>query len=193
MRITRFTIAALVFAMASCLASTAAARAQAAQADGHKVSGVMDLQSGRFTPVTGEHVVPETSTTMFTTGTIELTITVNLVSDFPPLTQISCGMDVDVTAQNLTDGALGKWMETATSVARVHGVTATCTLIIPYYWLLPTAAENEVRTLTGRFMVSATQPGLQPTILRSTNQPFLSTTVIPSNQTVSKYRVNATI
>jgi hypothetical protein len=193
MRTSRFTIAALLVGTAFCLSVNPSAHGQESSSEAQKVPGFLNLKSGQFSPVSGVHVVPETSSTMFTRGTIELTLTINVVSDLPRGTAISCGMDVNVTALNVSDGALGSWVETASAVASVHGTTATCTLIIPYYWLLPSAAENELRTLSGRFTVTATDASIKPSVLRSTNQPFLSTTTIPSNDTTSKYRANATI
>lgn len=193
MRNSRFTIAGLVFGMAFCLLLQPSAHSQEGTAAAQKVPGFLDPGTGQFTAVTGQHVVPETSTTLFSTGTIELRITINLVSEFPRGTSIACGMNVNVMAQNTTDGAVGQWLETATSQASMNGPTATCTVIIPYYWLLPRPAQDEIRTLNGRFTVTASEPGFTPRVLRSTDQPFLSTTTIPANNTTSSYHVNATL
>jgi hypothetical protein len=81
------------------------------------------------------------------TGTLSLTITINLVSKLGPDTHIACGAimlggEVDASTP-IIDGGI----DTASGRADVDwkAKTATCTLVIPYEWTLitdPSASEG---------------------------------------------------
>jgi hypothetical protein len=92
-----------------------------------------------------------TTTPTQLSGTIKVTLTVNLKSTFTTGTVIRCGaMAVGGTINTSTD-ALDGGIEGASSKATVSGTKATCTLSIPYQWnlvaiTLPAAVESNATT-----------------------------------------------
>jgi len=85
------------------------------------------------------------------TGTVNMTITVNIVSTFRRGTRISCGGiliggEID-TSVPVVDGGI----ETAGGDATVNWMTktATCTLTIPYEWSLATDASASQGLIIG--------------------------------------------
>jgi hypothetical protein len=77
-----------------------------------------------------------------TTGTITLTININVVSHFARGTVFHCSVAAIGGSLDLANGVVDGGLETANGVASPSGPgTATCTLVIPYSWtLLPDPA-----------------------------------------------------
>ena len=70
-----------------------------------------------------------------TTGKIEVTVTINPVTHFEKGTKFHCSLLVIGGEIDTTDGIVGGGIETANSVAKKD----TCTLTIPYSWIVPPA------------------------------------------------------
>jgi hypothetical protein len=109
------------------------------------------------------------SPTSSVTGTVSLTITINLASKVAHDTQIPCGAIIIGGEADLSTPIVDGGIDTASSVAAVDWKTktATCTVNIPYEWTLitdPSAGE-------GLFIgFAAAEVGRGDTTLRSTIQ-----------------------
>jgi hypothetical protein len=158
---------------------------------GKRLFGYQD-SSGVFHPMLT--AVPDATTTPATTGTIQVTLSITVKSTFPSGTSrtILCGIDVDVTGMTAT-GGMTNYMEAANANATGSGATYTCTLKIPYSWIIPTTAIQ--KSLLGTYTVQVNNSALSagPAVLRLSEGTFLSTTTIPANGATSTYTVAVTI
>jgi len=140
MRIRAFLIAIAVSVAitGSALGQQAAATSQTKSASG--IGLTFDAVHGQLTAtgvgVKAKPLVVPGGTSV--TGTVNITLTINLVSNFHRGVRISCGAmliggEVD-TSVPVVDGGI----ETAASTASLDwkAKTATCTLSIPYEWTL---------------------------------------------------------
>jgi len=103
------------------------------------------------------------------TGTVNITVTINLVSQFHHGVRIPCGAiliggEID-TSVPVVDGGI----ETVASLASVDAKTktATCTLSIPYEWTLATDASASSGLIVG---IAAASVGWGDVTERSTIQ-----------------------
>jgi len=146
-----------------------------------RVFGYQDQATGAFHPVST--MAPDTTITP-TTGTIELTLTITLKTALPKGGGINCGADLSASAE--TSASVGLWLEESYSEATVSGSTATCTVAVPYSWLIPAASRT---TISGTYYVEmakapGTVPGASGTV-RLSNGPFLSGSIPASGTTTS--------
>jgi hypothetical protein len=169
--------------------TTAGAHASPAPHAAH-VLGFEDPQTGKFHPLP---MAVADAATAPTTGTVEVSFNIKLVTAFAKGSTLTCGIFLSGTVENSVTGA-GYYYEDDGNSATVNGSTATCTATIPYSWLVP---FGSVQTFTGTYMVSiygAVPAGAQLiTPSRDSEAPFLSANAIPPSGTVSKYTVNVTL
>src|SRR5664280_1206134 len=99
-----------------------------------------------------------TSAVTPTTGTITVTININVASHFARNTAYHCSLTAIGGEIDTSNGTVAGGIETANGVARWNGPgTAACTLTIPYSWtLVPDPAANTGLILA--FGVSAISP-----------------------------------
>ena len=132
----------LVWASLIALACATAASAEEANPNATPlIIGIMDPQTGVIKPLMTTTATPDvTAAGTLVTGTLKITGTVTIISSsIGATTPVVCG----ATAVVPTDPN-GPITETATSTATRSGATATCTVLIPYEWLLQTAASDRV-------------------------------------------------
>jgi hypothetical protein len=165
----------------------------AAQADttapAARVYGYEDTETGTFHAA--RRAVADATTTTPTTGTVEVIFDIKLVIHFPKGTPLSCSIYLGVSETNTTTFVSAGYGETAAASVAIDGTTATCSLRIPYSWLLP-AGKGETASFTGTYTVSAT-PTATTYESRSSNGTFVSTDVIPASGATSKYTVDVTL
>lgn len=103
--------------------------------------GYLDPHTGAFLPLVTTTESPESpAVSTEISGELKITGTVTIASpSITSTTPISCSATAIVT----TD-ANGPITEEATSAATRSGSTATCTVLIPYEWLLATPTTDKV-------------------------------------------------
>jgi hypothetical protein len=162
-----------------------------ANTNAKRILGYQDPETGVFHPLL--RAVPDV-TTPPTTGTFKVTLNITVKSAFPTGTTrtILCNTFFDVTAIDQTD-AISSYSESAYKDATGGSGAFTCTLTIPYSWVLPTTTLQ--KTLTGEYQVTVTNSTATagPAILRLSTGDFLSTSTIPANGSTSSFTVNVTI
>jgi len=142
---TFFVVAALIAApFGAALGQQSAATPKLKTPPG--LSFAFDAPHGQLT-ATGYtlNVTPKTADSSNVTGKIEISISIDLVSKFPPGFVIPCsatviGGQVDPASLSIEGG-----IETASGLAVVNKSTAICKLTIPYEWTLaadPCAADG---------------------------------------------------
>jgi len=157
--------------------------------NGH-VLGYQDTKTGTFHALTA--VVPDAATP--TTGTVQVTFNIKLVTTFAKGTVLNCTLSVSGTSINETTGTSTFYDEYAADSVDISGTTATCKTTIPYSWLLTPAGGSIVDSFSGSYSVSATFASASPGVsLRSTSSSVFSTTKIPASGTTSSYTVNVTL
>jgi hypothetical protein len=167
------------------------------KADGSKttshVIGIQDSQTGAFRPL--NIVVPDASTTTPTTGTVEVTFNIKLVSTFAKGTLLQCSANLTGDVVSETTATSTFYGENATEGVDISGTTATCSAKIPYSWLLPASSSSNVDSFSGSYSVAAVVTTTPATGLRqrSSSGSFVSTTKIPASGSTSKYTVNVTL
>jgi uncharacterized Zn-binding protein involved in type VI secretion len=182
-------------ASSAVLAALMATAAHADTATTARVFGYQESQTGQFHAL--NHAVPDATTTP-TTGTVEVTFNIKLVTAFAKGTTINCSIDVTGTAENTTAFTVVTYVETAGSPATISGSTATCTATLPYSWLIPAASTTEIESFSGGYTVSAYPAVTSTTTIltsayRSSTSNFVSLKAVPASGTVSKYTVNVTL
>jgi hypothetical protein len=165
-------------------------------ADGSKINkqvvGIQDSQTGTFRPLTV--VVPDASTTTPTTGTVEVTFNFKLVSTFTKGTLLDCSATLSGSVVSETSGTSTYYVESALDAVDISGTSATCTVNIPYSWLLPASSSSTIDSFTGGYSVSSvattSTTGLRE---RSSSGSFVSSNKIPASGSTSKFTVNVTL
>jgi len=162
-----------------------------------RVFGYQDAQTGEFRPL--GRVDPElANTTSPTTGTFQLAITIKIASSFPTGTAraIICGANVTENSTSLTTfSSAAFYEETASSYATVSGSTATCTVNIPYSWVVPAPSATVMTTIAGSYTVEVANTAVTagPPLLRLTGGDFLSLKAVPTTGAVTKTAISVTI
>jgi hypothetical protein len=92
-----------------------------------------------------------------------------------------------------TTGGMTTYMEAANANATGSGTSYTCTLKIPYSWIIPTTLVQ--KSLLGSYTVQVNNSTMSagPAVLRFSQGTFLSTSTIPANGATSTYTVAVTI
>jgi hypothetical protein len=118
-----------------------------------KIFGYQDPQTGAFHPLA--HAVPQT-TTAPTIGTYAVTFSITIDSTFPKGATLLC--DVSIIESSITETTVPTvtdYEETASASLAVSGKTATCTVALPYSWVIPASTTKApvVSTVTGSYSV----------------------------------------
>jgi hypothetical protein len=159
---------------------------------GKKIFGYQDSATGVFHPLPAE--VPDASTTAPTTGTLKVVLNITVKSAWPTGTTriLMCSSDFSVTALTAPSGATS-YSEGSFRYATGSGTAFTCTMTIPYSWVIPTTAVS--RSLVGSYEVSVenTAAAAGPPILRLNGGDVVSATTLPANGATTTYTFNVTI
>jgi hypothetical protein len=182
-----------VVALLTLLSGSALLQAQAPDTQSNKkVYGYQDPQSGTFRALPTEAPTEGTSTPL--TGTLKVVLNITVKSTWPAGTArtIVCSADFDqisITGTAVTTPYIEEVSRYATAATSGY----TCTLTIPYSWLIPTTAIQ--KTLTGSYSVGVqnTAVAAGPPILRLSNGPIVSTTTLPATGTTTTYTIAVTI
>jgi hypothetical protein len=185
---------ALITLMASFLATPAHS---GGLVQNKPVIGYQDPQTGLFHPLS---VISPQAATVATTGKVEVTFNIKIVSTFATGTLITCSPQVIAVQISTTpplDGA-ASFSEYESVVATTSGATATCKLTIPYDWQLLPAASVQEESFTGQYTVTALQvvaSASTPTgiVDRISSGTFVAAATIPASGTTSKYTVDVTL
>jgi len=176
-------------------AGSTAAIAQTSSHTNKPVLGYQDPETGVFKPL--EKVVPEAATAAVT-GTIELTMTITLKTPVPTGGKVACSSGVSAISISLTTAQATTYEESASAFATVSGATASCTINIPYSWLIPPSSTTVQNSLTGSYTAEIIGPASTTVIVtspfaRSSSSEFLTSKTIPATGTTSKFTVNVTL
>jgi hypothetical protein len=188
-----FSLAAIAaISVGATLAGSAVAAAQSGESPvNHKrVLGYQDEQTGTFRPLST--AAPDVTLSP-TTGTVELELTISLRTALPKGGAVVCGASLIVLSENLTTGSLTSWTEDAYGLATVSGTTATCTVLVPYAFVVSPASTTLKNTIEGTYtveMVNAT--GAVPPLVVDLFGTFLSEP-LPPTSTTTKVPVSVTI
>jgi len=165
----------LAAAVAALVAFPAVTTAQSTGSSNphHRVLGYQDSATG--TSISPSH------------GTIRLTINIQIKSTFPSGTNLFCTASVAAISTNLSPYSVAaEYEELASSPATVSGSIATCTVSIPYYWVIPPASTTVLDAITGSYTVEAINPTAGAgELLRSTSGDFLNLTTPPAISTTT--------
>ena len=191
MRIREILIVAL-FGAASCCAALGQQAAAVSKAPSN-LNFAFDAQHGQIT-ASGYALKPASSASASTavTGTVEVTLTLNLVTKFKKETTFPCAVII-IGGQIDTDNyILDGGVETASGMATVSAKnpsTATCKLTIPYAWSL----QNDSGASSG-LLIAFAAAGVNPggATVRSTLQ-ITGIESLPATGSTSTYAFNATL
>ncbi len=121
------------------------------------------------------------------TGTIQVTFNISIKSAIPTSTPIYC--EADVSASD--SGYLDSYYETATATASRNGSTATCTVKIPFGWVM-TGTGGGYSVSYGVYSIPANGAvsGMYGFGLRSTSRSVVSAAPFPTNGQTVPYSYN---
>ena len=118
------------------------------------------------------------------TGTLELKLTVTLVTALPEGATILCGLVASDTGES-SAGLVDDFGETATVAATISGKTATCSPTIPYEWL--------IRGTGDQFSASYTVTAVSGTGTGRTSQGSIGLMSLPASGTTTRFDVKTRI
>jgi hypothetical protein len=156
-------------------ATTSASAEETNSAATPSIIGFIDAQTGVIKPLMTTTTAPEAvATGTLLTGELKIMGTITIVSP-----SISSTTPVNCTATGVVpaDGN-GPITETASSPAARSGATATCTVLVPYEWLLQTPTTDKVT-------LSVSVSALSASARVHTRQ--LATFVVPANGTTTSF------
>jgi hypothetical protein len=102
------------------------------------VIGFLDPQTGALLPL-----MATTTASVAVTGMLHITGTITIISSLPPTTPVACSATAVVVAD-----PNGPISDLVTSTATRSGATATCTMLIPYEWILQNVADNVILSVS---------------------------------------------
>ena len=125
------------------------------------------------------------------TGTVDITVTVRLISAAPKGTTINCsggiGLQYNVLrvsgAGSVSSGGILQTSESNNAV--ISGKTATCSLAIPYSWSVPASSSStfvSVGGITGSVNLFSSSPAGGVGVLRSTQVELTGPATITINE-----------
>jgi len=189
MRVIRL-MALSVFALSCTTAATSHAQSTSTSAPHKRVLGYQDPETGTFQPLI--RALPDTSTSP-TTGTVELTLTISLKTALPKGGTVVCSAYLYAYSQNLSNYTVTDWSEEAYSLATVSGSTATCTVNVPYSWIIPVNSSNVSNTFSGDYLVEMLNAtNVSPALIRTSLGPFVAG-AIPATGSTTKYTLSLAI
>jgi hypothetical protein len=119
--------------------SISASAQETASGAPRSVIGFLDPQTGVLLPLMATTPSPEIvpAASIAVTGTLKITGTITIISSLPPTTPVTCSATAVVPSD-----PNGPISELVTSIATRAGATATCTMLIPYEWILQNLADS---------------------------------------------------
>jgi hypothetical protein len=198
-----FSIAAIAaVTLGFAFAGIPSATAQSDESTSHrKIYGYQDPETGDFHPL-GKFrgPVPDAATTAPTTGTLEVVAKITLKTPLPKGGTIICGASFIASSFSTTAISATSYEESADVLAVVSGSTATCTLKLPYSWVLPPPSSTVQDSLSGSLSVQMFQPvssttttAIEAALVRGNAQPIVSATKFPANGATTIYNLNVTL
>jgi len=124
-------------------AISASAQEETSSGAARSVIGFLDPQTGALLPMmttTSSPAIAAASTAV--TGTLKITGTITIISSLPTTTPVTCSATAVVVDAN------GPISDLVTSSATRSGATATCTMLIPYEWILQNVADNVILSVS---------------------------------------------
>jgi len=183
----------------------AIASAQTTSTPHKKIFGYQDAQTGDFHPFI--HVNPDTATAP-TTGKYDITFTVTLTSNFAAGTVIACEVDIEEDSMNTTTYLpVAYYTELAvgsTKLATADLRSTTCTVAIPYSWVIPPSTPTTkppvvvTSSVSAGYTVSAINPSAtlsEATIegLRSSSSSIPISAKVPATGATTSATVDVTL
>ena len=159
---------------------------QANGAAGRGIPGYLDPRTGEFRPLAQhEAQSEEIEATTPTTGKFVVSFTITISSSIPTADTISCG----VTATLFETSTFHTVEELASVAASRTGSTATCTVTLPYSWVLSTPSSDTVN-----LSYSITVPGTTVSLpSRTSIQTINGNLKVPGSGSTTNETVTATI
>jgi len=176
----------------ACGSALLAAQASDTQSN-KKVYGYQDPQTGTFHALPTEAPTEATSTPL--TGTFKVVLNITVKSTWPTGTARTIVCSADFDQISISGAAVSTpYIEEASRYATAATSGGyTCTLTIPYSWLISSTAIQ--KTLTGSYSVGVQNTAVTagPAILRLSSGPIVSTTTLPATGTTTTYTIAVTI
>ena len=155
-------------------------------AAGRGIPGYLDPQTGEFRPLAQrEAQSDDIESTTPTTGKFVVSFTITISSSIPTSDTISCG----VTATLFETSTFHTVEELASVAASRTGSTATCTVTLPYSWVLSNPSTDTV-SLSYSIIVPATTVSLPS---RTSIQTINGSLKVPASGSTTNETVTATI
>jgi hypothetical protein len=185
-----------LIALALCAASVGAASGQqtVAPSSSKALTGIglaYDAPRGQFT-ASGIQLKPsvKSNASSTTTGTVEVTINVKLVSKFWRDNEFPCAVIVVGGLLDPVSLTVDGGLETVTGEAKTTGAgSATCTVSIPYAWDLPPDPEAATGLIIAYAVASVDHRGITK---RSTLQ-LSGIENLPANGATTKFTFDAAL
>jgi hypothetical protein len=150
--------------------STSASAEETPSRAAPSVIGFLDPQTGALLPLMATTASPEIAlASTAVTGTLKVTGTITLITSIPTTVPVQCSATAVVAAD-----PNGPISDLVTSTATRSGATATCTMLIPYEWIL--------QTLTDKVTLSVSVSALTRVHTRQ-----LATFVVPANGVTTSF------
>jgi hypothetical protein len=198
----RSAFAVSIVLLGIAFAGSSLAFAQSTTAPHKRILGYKDAATGVFHPAASStHAAPD-ATVAPTTGTFEVTFNIKIVSSFPKGSVIGCETSVQFDAEETLSVSpyvltLAQYSEGASTSVDVSGSTATCTVTIPYSWIIPSLTSASIVTLSGGYDVTVVPQSSSTTAAvfdsRESSSSIFDLTKVPATGTTSKYTVNVTL
>ena len=119
-------------------AAISASAEETKSASAPSVIGFLEPHTGALLPLMATTASPEISAaSTAVTGTLKITGTVTLITSIPTTVPVECSATAIVAAD-----PNGPISDVVTGTATRSGATATCTLLIPYEWVLQTLSDK---------------------------------------------------
>jgi hypothetical protein len=137
------------------------------------------------------NIIKRNTASAATTGTVNVTVNINIVSKFRHDTYFPCSAIVIGGILDLDNATIDGGVETAYGVAQASGdgTTATCNLTIPYSWTLASDASADSGLIIAFAAGAVDRRG---NALRTTTQ-ISGIENLPATGTTSSYTFNAAL
>jgi hypothetical protein len=188
------TLAAFAAVALGVALTGSAANAQLAPGEHKKTIGYQD-DNGTFHPL--PVAMPDVVTSQTFTGAIKVVFTITPKTSLPSGTKVYCGVSVIATSENELAPTAGP-ITYAEGAAVIESSTTSCTVEIPYSWVLNPPAATTVNEYSGTYYVVAVNAS-SPTVvgettgIRSVSGPFVGGAKMPANGATTIYTVAATL
>ena len=155
------------------------------------ILGYLDPQTGAFRPIGQKAPQTTAASPAPTTGTLVVNITITIQSSIPANANITCSVQGSVNETVSVNPYEYNFMsESASTTATRSGSSASCSLTIPYSWILSTPARDMVNV---SYTISAFGTGVTPTLSSRYSTAGIATVGVPANGTTTTENLAATI